>query len=292
MSRWMIDDLGGIRPANAAALATVLGVSSPISDVDANRLEDYGILNVGLIIAEARRETIAVKCRPAVLTDRAIATLDYWLLERPRVPVAISWYNGTWEHERAPAARTAVSFVTYLSELRGRPPLPAERIRAQPSLQAARTWQRLKAEAAMLTTGRMTEERYGRVLNPIFHGRWTVFDVATGTAKIEVVASGNGYPCLDPAFTPSQGRERFEMLADRGYRDWVTAGYLDVARSGRSRFEDVDAIVEWPRLGDLRTKYWRIVVPLHATGERCLILSASGNDSGIDLRPQPVEEVG
>jgi hypothetical protein len=292
MSRWMIDDLGNIRPAGPTALATILGVSNPTTVAEAERLEEFAILNVGLIVVETQSGAVGIRCRPAILSQYAVATLDYWLLDQANVPVAISWYDKSWEIEHAPIARTAVSFFSYLLELKARPPLPADRIRAQPSLQAARIWQRLKAGMAKLTTGSFNQDQYARILDPIFHGRWTIFDVTTGTAKIEVVASGQGYPCLDPAFTPSERHRRFEMLTDTGYREWLTAGYLEVARSGNPRFEDVDAIVQWPRLGDLRTKYWRILAPLQSTPECCRILSASGNDSGIDLRPQLVEKVG
>jgi hypothetical protein len=291
MSRWMIDDLGNIRPAGAPALAEVLGVPTPTSAPELARLEDFGILNVGLIFVETQPDGIGIRCRPAMLSQRAFATLSYWLLDHAKAPVTIAWYDQAWGTEHAPDARTAISFVSYLLELRGGPPQPTKRICAQPSVQAARTWQRFKAEAATLTARRLDQEQYGRILDPLFHGRWTVFDVATDTSAVEVAASGVGYPCLDPAFMQSEGRRRFETLTDQGYRAWLTAGYLEVARSGRPRFENVDAIVAWPRIGDLRTRYWRIVVPLYSTPERCLILSASGNDSGIDLRPKPLEEI-
>jgi hypothetical protein len=291
MSRWMIDDLGNIRPASTRALAEALGVPCPSSAPERVRLEEFGILNVGLIFAETRPDGIEIRCRPALLSQRAFATLNYWLLDRPEAPVTISWHDKAWETEQAPDARTAISFVTYLLELRGGPPQPDDRICAQPSLQAARTWQRFKHETAKLTTGKLDQAQYGRILDPIFHGRWTVFNVAIPTAKIEAIASGTGYPCLDPAFLQSEGQRRFETLTDQGYRGWLATGYLDVAHTGRPRFENVDAIVAWPRIGDLRTRYWRIVAPLYTTAEQCVLLSASGNDSGIDLRPQPVEKV-
>jgi hypothetical protein len=90
MSRWMIDDLGNIRPASATALAKSLGVPCPATTAEVAQLEDFGILNVGLVLAERDVDIIAIRCRPAILSQRAIATLGYWLLDHAEAPVTIS----------------------------------------------------------------------------------------------------------------------------------------------------------------------------------------------------------
>jgi hypothetical protein len=293
MSRWMIDDLGNIRPARAAALAEILGVPCPVAEPDAQRLEDFGTLNVGLILVEIQPDGIRIKCRPAILSQRAVATLGYWLLDHPDGNIAITWFDKAWDMEHAPDARTAISFVSYLLELKRRTPLPpAERIRSQPSLQASRRWNQVKSRVSALTGAPHQNPDCAAILDPLFFGRWTILEVERATSTIEILARGQGYPLIDPMFARSGVRKTLETLADEGYRKWVESGFLEVATTGRARFDDVDAIIHWPRFGDLRTRYWRMAVPLRSSATSVLVLNASGNDSGIDLRPQLVEEPG
>jgi hypothetical protein len=289
MSRWLIDDFGNIAPAGPAALAKVLGLTHPASTEAAGRLEAYAILNVGLVAIEKTATAVAIKCRPAVMSERAVSTLSYWLLDHASLPVSITWFDQFWDVERAPDARAALSLISYLLELK-RPASsrPSERICVQPSVQAVRRWQHMKPRVAPLTAGPLDIARCAQVLDPLFFGRWALMEVDKAAGKIDVLGLGGGYPLIDPVFAPTDARRPLETLADTEYRTWITDSFLDVARSQRARFEDIDAVVMWPRFGDLRTRYWRILTPLRQTAGSCTVLSASGNDSGIDLRPKHV----
>ena len=293
MSRWMIDDFGNIRPVGPAALTGILGLPYPETPEEAAQLENHAIMNVGLVVVEDRGAFISLKCRPAVMSALAMSTLGYWLLERPNTPAMIEWYDLHWDTETAPDARTTISLVSYMLELKQRTPVPeADRIRAQPSVQAARRWQQVKAQVAALTAGTPDFKSYARVLNPCFHGRWMIAEVDSQTDAIDFLTRGTGYPILDPIFTAGDLSKTLSSLRDETYRNWVMSGFRDVIKTGRPRFDDVDAIIDWPRFGPLRTRYWRILMPLTEAGGRWRVLSASGNDSGIDLRPQDVQKVG
>jgi hypothetical protein len=290
MSRWMIDDFGNMKPAGAAALAEIIGIPCPDAEDDVARLEDYAILNVGLVVVQDKGTSVRIKCRPAVLSPRAFSTLSHWLLEHPHVPALVEWFNETWDTEDAPDARTAVNLVSYIVELKQRAPVtPTDRIRAQPSVQAARHWQRVKASVGALTKGKPDGSAYARVLDPLFFGRWMVGEVDAGGGGIDFVACGTGYPVLDPFFSAREPTRTLDWIKDDQYRAWVVDGFIDVVKTGRPRFDDVDAIIDWPRFGYLRTRYWRVLVPLTESAGRWRVLSASGNDSGIDLRPQDIK---
>ena len=155
-----------------------------------------------------------------------------------------------------------------------------------------RRWQQIKARIASITSGPVNIKRCADVLDPLFFGRWTIVEVDLPTNKIGILGRGAGYPLLDPMFAPADARKDLESCADTGFRDWITSGFVSVAKTRRAKFDDVDAVVMWPRFGDLRTRYWRILVPLSGTSETCQLLAASGNDSGIDLRPQHIQEMG
>ncbi len=292
MSRWMIDDFGNIRPAEPAALSLIVGLPCPDSPDDVAKLETDAILKVGMVIVDDNGTCISLKCRPAVMSAHAMSTLGYWLLERPTRPARIEWYDQDWDIECAPDARTTLSLISYMLELKKRTTVPAvDRIRAQPSVQAARRWSQVKAQVLTLNAGTPDLKDYARVLNSCFHGRWMIAEVDSQSFAVDIVTRGTGYPMLDPFFTAGDLNKSIAALRDDAYRDWVMSGFRQAVKTGRPSFDDVDAIIDWPRFGPLRTRYWRILMPLIEVGGCWRVLSASGNDSGIDLRPQDIQEV-
>jgi hypothetical protein len=297
MARWLIDDLGNLHSAGSQALGRILGVPAQGPGDPETRertLEDLAIINVGVIAVDISEDALHVRCRPAVVSGRAIGALTYLLLDHASSPVTISWYNRDWEVEHAPNALTAVSFVSYALELKGywSPGSTHERIYTQHSRQAEQKWHQVRALVSPLTSGLHAPQTYAALLDRPLGGRWTIFDFDKAQGTADMIARGNGYPVLHPIFSTSEKCQDLQTLGDAQYRAWVLDCLTCVAASNRPRFDDVDALVDWPRFGTMRTRYWRLMVPLVSRGRVCRILSASGNDSGIDLRPKDVEEVG
>ncbi len=127
-------------------------------------------------------------------------------------------------------------------------------------------------------------------LDIAFWGRWMVFDVEAKSKRVDIFRRGAGYPMYDPVLS-GPSKKNVDELQDPIYRDWVLKSIRQVAESGEPDFSDVDAYIAWPRFGDMRTRYWRMIVPLGRSNGSTRLLAASGSDSGIDLRPETVEEV-
>ena len=286
-SRWLINDSGDVLVSGSSAVAEQLGVPAD------GRVEDYAVENIGCIGLSLRREIWHVRYRPAIVSERAMAGLFYWLLDHPNRPMVISWLEGIWRIERAADIRAAISFLSYTMELRHTPPgSQAPRIRSRPSPHAQQRWDKVGGAILQLVeTSGATTMLYA-LLDRCFAGRWSLLDLADGSQTAALVDRGTGYPPLDAVFTSHAAGYRLENLADAQYRAWLDGVLREVADQGQPRFDDVDAVVYWPRFGDMRTRYWRILVPIQRTADSCRILAASGNDSGIDLRPQPLEEQG
>jgi hypothetical protein len=286
-SRWLFDDSGEVVASGSNTIAERLGVALR------DGLEDYAVENVGWIALSLRRDVFHVRCRPSVVSERAMIGLLYWLLDGPNRPVAISWFDRVWNIERAATTRAAVSCLSYILELKGRPPQSSgPRIRMQPSAQARQRWRKVEE----LVMGTVRAERLSpalyAVLDSCFTGRWFINDYDYALRRVTVYERGAGYPPLDPVFTRKERGYSLDDLTDPNYRIMVGDSLRDAAENDRPRFDDIDAIVDWSRFGDIRTRYWRIIVPLINTPVSCRLLSASGNDSGIDLRPQVIEEAG
>jgi hypothetical protein len=293
MRRWLIDDFGTLHRSGVEPLALSLGLPAATIAPDLQHYETYAIVNLGMIVLESATELITARCRPAVVSDRAVGTLSYWLLDHPGRSTRIVWHDSDWLEERARDGRAAIALLSYLLELkRVRPLAGANRICSQPSVRAARLWQGMKSQIAAVTARPLPRGAYAPVLDPVSSGRWTVVEVDATTGDVRVVDQGSGYPVLHPIFDATAAGRDLQSLADTQYRDWVSAAFVRVANSGQMSFDDVDAIIHWPRFGDLRTRYWRILVPLPGEHGRRRVLSISGNDSGIDLRPQNIQKAG
>ena len=285
-ARWLIDDSGDVLTSGSQAIAERLGVPPE------GRVEDYAVENIGCIGLSLRRDTWHVRYRPAIVSERAMAGLFYWLLDHPPRPMAISWLEGVWRIERVADTRAAIAFLSYMMELRRKPlGSNAHRIQSRPSLQAQHRWEKVRDAVVPLVEPSGVSTMLYTLLDRCFAGRWSLIDVIKGQVTAEIAHQGTGYPPLDPVFTNHTAGYRLEKLADEQYRSWINTIFLDVAEAGQPRFDDVDAVIYWPRFGDMRTRYWRLIVPIQRTASSCRILSASGNDSGIDLRPEAVEEL-
>jgi hypothetical protein len=296
MPRWIIDDHGELHAAGPRALARIIGIPANGPGDPATRvrmLEDYAIINIGIVVMDDAETTLTVRCRPAVMTERALSTLSYCLLDQAHRSVKMSWHDTTWAEEYAPNAVTAISFLTYALELKSRSAsVSTDQIQTQRSEKAEHKWQEVRADITPLTCSFHAPETYTTLFNQLFHSRWTVFDYTRHPTSVVIVNNGMNYPPLHPLFGFNAAGRNLETLTDAQYRAWIIDSIDSVATSGRPRFDDVDAFVDWPRFGPLRTRYWRMLVPLATRDDTFRVLSASGNDSGIDLRPKHIEEIG
>jgi hypothetical protein len=295
MPRWIIDDHGELHAAGPRALARLIGIPANGPGDPATRsrmLEDYAIINIGIIVIEDAETLLTVRCRPAVMTERALSTLSYCLLDQAHRAVNISWHDTVWAEEYAPNAITAISFLTYALELKSRSAtVSSDRIQTRPSEKAEHKWHQVRTDVSRLTSKFHSQEFYKNSFDELFNCRWTVFDYTPHNGALVILGNGTNYPVLHPLFGLNAAGRSLETLTDAQYRAWIVDSIDSVANSGRPRFDDVDAYVDWPRFGALRTRYWRMLIPLATRDGTFRVLSASGNDSGIDLRPKHIEEM-
>ena len=278
--RWIIDDMGNVERSGSRKLAARLGVSATAE------VEEFAIESGGFIGLSRGRQGWHVRFRPAVVPAPAVAGLFYWLHSDPTEQASVSWLaeNGTWHLHGFGTLQATMSFIAYILESGDKASyVKLPRIQAVPSPRAKARWDVYATGILdLLRTG--GPDALAPLLDDCFAGRWSLFHVSPPGRSV-VFQQGRGLPPLDPKRTWS-----LEGLVDQQYAEWCEASYRDASARMSPLFQDVDAIVEWPRLGDLRTRYWRIVAPLSSSAGSCLLLIASGNDSSINLRPQNVDE--
>ena len=283
--KWIIDDFGRIYRSGARELTNSLGYTA-----GGPAVELYAIENIGHVGITERRGRVHIQCRPSIMSDKAIASLFYWLLDHCVSDVVISWYDEVWHLERPMFMPAALAFLGYLLERRSPILDPdGERFIARTSIDAENRWS-LHADKVMSylrASAPVGEKR--QVLNGSFAGRWTLVDINLSTKHAVGIDQGDGYPQMWPGHdTPNKSFD-FGRIGDPVYVKWLCANFMHIGVCDQPQFEDVDAIIDWPVTGLSRTRYWRIAIPVERRGPLCRLLSASGNDSSINLRPNLVQ---
>jgi hypothetical protein len=285
MANWIIDDFGDEFRSEAPEYIRRLGYT-----VGGPAAENYAIENMGHVGIAERDECIHVRCRPMLMQDKTISSLLYWLLDHAHKLVVVSWLDDIWHMERPMTTKCAVAFLGLVMDKRTLRRSPtSSRLLSRLSQAVAERWSRVAAETLQAADAGCAAESRRRALDDLYNGRWTVIDLELSTRRMRHAELGGGYPPLDPGLLHERSGFDFDGVGDQGYKDWVLKNFVDVAATNKPKFEDVDAVVSWPRIGDMRTRYWRAVIPLERDSHSCRLLSVSGCDSSIDLRPNLVQ---
>ena len=282
----IIDDLGQTYRSGSPELARSLGYTHGGPSV-----EQFAIENIGHIGITEHEGRVHVRCRPTLVSEKATAELFYHLLDHREVPVVLSWLDDVWRIERPMMFRVAVAFFNLLLDKLTSPAIVTEpRILSIPSASARQFWDKTAADVVPTIShaGATVVDR--SALDAVFHGRWMVVDLNFRTSQILRICRGDGYPPLGRDLFDSLIEFDLRTIPDADYRDWVVSRFFTSAERNLPQFESVDAIVGWPRTGDIRTRYWRIVAPVSHTTDLCRLLSVSGSDSSINLRPDLVQK--
>ena len=284
-SSWLIDDLGEVLVADPLAIARRVGIE-PIEGTS-----DYLISNMGWIGLTLRRGSWHIRLRPKVVSDCAVVGLLYWLRDHPSRPSAISWLDKIWQLERAESTEAAISLLGYLLDRPNANTRSSPKFLSKPSGKAEAIWTRASSTVLPLLNMAGPSPVLFAAMDHYFNKRWSLLEVDKGSLAVSVIKLGKGYPPLHPSFNSGAHGKLLSEIADQSYSDWVARSYQAVAESGQPICEEVDAVIRWPRLGEIRTRYLRVIIPVANFENSCRVMSASTNDSGIDLRPKNIEKL-
>ena len=285
MANWIIDDFGGINRSGSVETTRTLGYTT-----GGVYSENYAIENIGYIGIYEGKTSITVRCRPAMMSDKAISSLWYWLLDREKCDVVVAWLDEIWHVEHSMPCRIATTFLGYLLEKRSAKPSPAHnRLLSRQWTMPRSKWSENGRETVSLLESKSSDDARRHSLDEMYNGRWTLVELHLSSNQLSTIDHGGGYPPLHPSLIGERRDFSFYDVGDRLYREWILCNFIEIAKTKKPKFEDVDAIVSWPRIGDIRTRYWRAVLPVRSKRGYCSLLSVSGSDSSIDLRPDLVQ---
>lgn len=281
MSLYLIDDEGEVRrpsdPATAQELLVLATNAAAIS---------FAVRNLGWVSIGEEVRALHVTCHPEFICDATLAALLRAVYEAPSKTIVLETFDGKWEHQVLRDRPTFVRIISALVAGRRRSRWGQQRLLSRlvegnghPLASSA-----VVAALAASRLGHPDELRH--VLDPTFNGRWHISCLDNDTGHAIAVAIGTSFTPFNPGWSTTGEGQSLCAYADEAYGHWVADHHRMVERLAVPVFDDVDAVVRFPRIGDTRLRYRRMSLPFRrASGER-LILSAAISDSRIDLRKE------
>jgi hypothetical protein len=103
-------------------------------------------------------------------------------------------------------------------------------------------------------------------------------------SRLLIADVGAGYRFLDKNWRSVVRGLAFEDTGDYNYGRSVAEAHHKALTIDEAMVHEVDAFVEWPRRGRIRTRYQRMLLPFTTAGNVRWVLSTSAPGQGIDLR--------
>jgi hypothetical protein len=279
MSLLLIDDQGKLWNGSSRELR--LAFDSPYSG---GEFSHYAILNLGFVAINGYVNSFQIRLRPAVVSDRTVATLRQWLGTCDAARGVVSSFGVEWSSELIMGATAALARIEHLvaEGRRAKPqdyiarPVAPEVLTEMPAVaRIVNDWDRLSQPSGQHVLMDLLKQAFG--------DRYIVVKKEPHQGSLVFAELGDGLFTKYETWRTCAVGAPVEEQPDRDYGRWVAGTYNEVIRSGKPSIEDIDAIVRWPHAGRTRLRYRRVLIPLRRENSE-MLLSASLMDNRIDLR--------
>jgi hypothetical protein len=286
MNILLIDDSGGIWDGGSKRVREAF--NSPHSG---GEFTDYVVKNLGFSAVNIYCGSVQVRLNPTAVTGACLASLVEWISRHRGSRVAVTWWErGDWRHELLGQG----DFVYRIDRL-----IRANRAQLHTHAFVVRS----ASSAALPDAGTLSAllqhlpdtleaGQQSALLNLIkraIGNRYVLVEGEPTSQKLVFAEFGADIYVQQLPWNDRRLGQPIDQQPDRQYGRWIHQSYEDAIKTGRPRFEDVDAIVDWSNEGRKRLRYRRILVPFRTSAGRSRVLAGSIKDDRIDLR---VGEVG
>ena len=251
---------------------------------------DYAVMNLGFVRIEPRASAASVWLRPEVVAPIAFIRLMRWLSEEKLDRVLFNWYaDESWRHSMIGKSTGTLDIVHQIAaivslgikkshecgDLLVRPTAAYLLPNENPLSQALQLWR--DVSGVWGTRARMSS------LRKILRDRFVLYE---NRAETEFVFKefGDGMPECARSWLRASLGSRVEDHPDSQYGQSCAVSYQRVIERFEPELHDVDAVVWWPQHGKLRRRYKRLLLPFRDHSRCRLLLSATIEDSSINMR--------
>jgi hypothetical protein len=277
----IFDDRGNCWIIDSPSFRAAFGNAGLCGDAPAFLIETAGFVGVTL-----HRAGLIVRFNPGSVAGAALAGLYQWLRRRryDRLRLAYGGWGETG-YMVLGAGLTAFRRIEALIE-RSRGPQSRfisleERPEALSDVPAfAALFAQWRASGALYE-----EVVYRPLLRRFAHERYIVLEPRAGSADLDVIAAGRGLHIPDRQAHAALKGARLSEIADNAYARWAAGIYGNVLERREPRFDQIHAVIYWPRAGPVERRYWRMILPCRTGdgGHRLL---------GVSCEPGPLNDHG
>ena len=272
----LIDDLGNIWDRFSLELKRNLGFEAPDTE-----FSNYVVVNLGFVEIRPFDRGSEVRLRPSKVSQRALVNLLFWLGDRKPGTVVLSTFDEGWRHELLSNQRVLLEILNRCADSSKK---PAESFLLRPRVPSRTKFGRLISDLrAALQDANNIEELRSRCRS--FVGtRYTFFRIPPAGSRLVFGEVGEGYRNVDASWRKIARGLPLEDIGDHHFGRWLAEAHHKVLAANEPIVDDVDAFVDWPRRGRVRTRYQRLILPFNSHDRSRWVLSTSTLRNDIDLR--------
>jgi hypothetical protein len=253
----IFDDRGNCWIIDSPSFRAAFGHAGLCGDAPAFLIEQVGFVGVA-----PRRAGFVIRFNPGSVAAAALAGLYQWL-RRHRYERLCLAYGGWGEtgHMVLGAGLAAFRRIEALIE-RARGPQSRfvsleERPEALSGVPAfAALFEHWRSSGALYV-----EATYRPLLRQFARDRFIVIEPRAGSGELGVVEAGGGLHIPDRQAHVALRGARLAEMADQAYAQWAAGIYASVLDREQPRFDQIHALIHWPRAGRVERRYWRMILP-------------------------------
>ncbi len=135
------------------------------------------------------------------------------------------------------------------------------------------------------TSGAVYEEvAYRPLLKRFARDRYIMFEPRTRDGDLSIVEAGRGLHIPDKQTHVALPGTQLVDVADQAFAHWTAGIYRGVLDRQQPRFDQIHALIHWPRAGRVERRYWRLILPCRTRdgGHRLL---------GVSCDPGPLDDL-
>lgn len=247
---------------------------------------DFLARNLGWISFGINKVECEVRLRPAKVNEVALLAATEKVRDAAVGRYRLTWYGDAWSSEKFATASAAVSRIMLLvgcaqANARGEDFLrrPRRREHLLPD-------DPLKLLLDAWSSGVRGAEQLTALADELVDGRYILAGADGSSSDLCILAGGRDFNIIGRRWLSRVPRLRISDWPDVAYGRWVEQSYRVAWQGVEPVLDDLDCIIQWPKLGRRRHGYRRLILPCRSSSGSRLMLGAMLIDPHIDLRAQ------
>jgi hypothetical protein len=249
------------------------------------QLVRYLIVNLGWVEIITDQSSLIVRCRPSKLSGPTLAALYYVTAKHHDGRIWLDAFGRDWTRRYFPSFQSFLLFMIALCPANEGPD-PWGESKYIRLVQDAKTspFTPVINQIGIVAANTADPNTSVRFLERLLPARWSIFNVDTEKSTSLILAMSGDFCRFDPIWHAVGNGARITDFGDRAYGTWIANHHRLVSERMHAAHEHVDAIVNLPKLGDMRLRYQCLTLPVALQNGSRLLVCGAIDDVGSSVR--------